>query len=561
MARNLSPSPADHPIRNSNSPVLLPPSKRDKRRAMLGEKLSDMVASFNANLRPHYEAQASAIQIDINLILRADPYQNKPLEDDAEEISRLIQSTAAGKVQIPAESAAEGDFLAGAGRLYTSFVHEVNDAMEERDCNLTLLHNKFQSNIREMEIRHAFNVRLADEEHKIMSNTIRERLMRTMNEKKNKLMKEKEQLDIGDSNAFLLHPNQFSITNPASPGGAHKRATRNTGRKPLDPDDPASASIQENKRKRKHLFQEVESQQSPASGAGRDNDTAGFASPYRDVRKAGHGQRQYDSAAFSIDNLFTEKELAMNMNTAAIAAANFLQQRQTNGQSNGSSTGHSNGFNGTHSTEEEGAQPGTATANDVDMDDDATPSAPGMERMTSHHATRGATKALTGLGAVATGDIPFAAMLPQYIPAQFGAKANSAPVAAQPLSQADIEQDLALMTRDTAGDDQINDTLLERALAPIPTSEYQYQAPSDMRELQNLGVNNSFLPPHMVHIGGVAMSAQSSLGGYSEIGGGGGGLAMSRNNSSRGVGMQRSASNQGVLGPGQDGRRVRGRLV
>jgi hypothetical protein len=404
--------------------------------------------------------------------------------------------------------------------------------------------NKFQSNSREMEIRHAFQVRLAHEEHKIMSNTIRERLMRTMNEKKNKLMKEKEQLDIGDSNAFLLHPNQFSIVNPASPGGAHKRATRNTGRKPLDPDDPAA--IQENKRKRKHLFQDMENQ-SPAPGPSRDND-AGFASPYRDIRKP--GQRQYESSAFSIDALFTEKELQMNMNTAAISASNFLQQRQSNGQSNG----NGNGLNG-NQAEEEGAQSGSGTINDMDVEDDATPSAPGMERMTSHHATRGATKALTGMAAVASGDIPFSTMLPQYIPAQFGAKANSAPVAASSLAQAEVEQDLALMSRDTEGDDQINNALLDRAIAPIFTSEYQYQAPSEIQENQDSGAA-SLLPPNIAHLGGVAMSAQSSQAGHSEIGG----LPMSRNNSSRGIGMQRSASNSGPFG-GQDGRRVRGRLV
>lgn len=107
---------------------------------MLGEKLTDMVASFHANFRPHYEAQANAIQVDINLILRADPYQNKPLEDDAEEVNNLIQSTVAGKLQFPADTAAEGDFVADAGKLYTAFVHEVNNAMEERDSNLTLLH-------------------------------------------------------------------------------------------------------------------------------------------------------------------------------------------------------------------------------------------------------------------------------------------------------------------------------------------------------------------------------------------------------------------------------------
>jgi hypothetical protein len=110
---------------------------------MLGDRLTEMVASFNTNLRPHYEAQANAIQVDIGLILRADPYKNKPLEDDPDEISNLIQNAVAGSAAaagkpIP-DPIAEGDFVSDAGKFYTEFVHEVNNAMEERDINLTLL--------------------------------------------------------------------------------------------------------------------------------------------------------------------------------------------------------------------------------------------------------------------------------------------------------------------------------------------------------------------------------------------------------------------------------------
>jgi hypothetical protein len=392
---------------------------------------------------------------------------------------------------------------------------------------------------------------MAHEEHKLLSATVRERLMRHITEKKNKLMKEKEQLDIGDSNAFLLHPNQFSITNPSSPGGAHKRATRGTGRKPLDPDDPASIA-QENKRKRKALFQEVENQ-SPAPMPSRDVDV-GIGSPYRDAKSRTNFYHQYEAPAYSIDRLFTEKELNMHMNTAAIAAQNFLQKQYSQGHSNGQPNG--NGTNGSH-IEEEGPPSGSATANDIDMDDDGIPSAPGMERMASHHATRGAMKALTGLASVASGEFPLGTIT--YIPAVMGAKANSAPVAATPLSQSEIDSDLAIMSRDTGGEDQINDTLLERAIAPMPPSEYTYQPPSVVPD-NNETNPASLIPPNMAHLGGVPMSAQSSQAGHSELGGG---IAMSRNNSSRGIGMQRTTSSTGsnLFGGPEASRRVRGRLV
>jgi hypothetical protein len=124
--------------RRSGSPAPIQQSKRDKKRQMLSDRLQDLVGSFNANLRPHYEAQANAIQVDINLIHRADPYANKPLEDSPDAINELIRTTCGER--IPAEEVAQADFLADAGKLYTEFVHEVNDAMEDRDSNLTLLH-------------------------------------------------------------------------------------------------------------------------------------------------------------------------------------------------------------------------------------------------------------------------------------------------------------------------------------------------------------------------------------------------------------------------------------
>jgi hypothetical protein len=135
MARPETGSPvAGDRLSGSPQPAL---SKRDKRRTMLTERLNDMVSSFSTNLRPHYEAQANAIQVDINLIMRADPYQNKPLDDDPEDISKLV-ATVIGNNK-PAESVAEDDFAVGAGKMYTEFVHKVNDAMEERDVNLTVV--------------------------------------------------------------------------------------------------------------------------------------------------------------------------------------------------------------------------------------------------------------------------------------------------------------------------------------------------------------------------------------------------------------------------------------
>lgn len=123
--------------RHSDSPPA-PQSKREKRRANVQEKLLEIVDSFNQNLRPHYEAQANAIQVDISLLLRSDPFQNKPLDDSPEDIEEQIRAVVGDK--IPADSIAHGDFRSQAGRLYSEYVRKVNNAMEERDINLNLLH-------------------------------------------------------------------------------------------------------------------------------------------------------------------------------------------------------------------------------------------------------------------------------------------------------------------------------------------------------------------------------------------------------------------------------------
>lgn len=112
-------------------------SKRDKRRNMLADKLSEMMATFSDNRDSHYRAQLAALQADINLILKADPYTNKPLEDAGDEASELITSIM-GNTSLMAPSAGT-DYVAQCGKYYGRFVDSVNDAIEDRDRDLTML--------------------------------------------------------------------------------------------------------------------------------------------------------------------------------------------------------------------------------------------------------------------------------------------------------------------------------------------------------------------------------------------------------------------------------------
>jgi hypothetical protein len=138
MARNRSLSPSDHfPLNHSATSPQPQVSKRDKRRNMLAEKLSEMMASFSDNRDSHYRAQLAALQADINLILKADPYAGHPLNDSGEEASELITQIMGSNV--PTAHSAGTDYIAQCGKHYARFVDAANDAMEERDYNLTML--------------------------------------------------------------------------------------------------------------------------------------------------------------------------------------------------------------------------------------------------------------------------------------------------------------------------------------------------------------------------------------------------------------------------------------
>jgi hypothetical protein len=347
-------------------------------------------------------------------------------------------------------------------------------------------------------------------------------------------MKEKEQLDIGDSNALLLHPNQFNFANPASPGGAHKRATRNTGRRGGDAEETSD------KRRRKALAEDNIDNQSPAPTTRVESTSNTF--PWRDTN-AKNIYHQYEAPLYSIDRLFTDKELQFAMNNAAISATNHLIREKFSGnnQINGESESHGalNGEEVVESREQK-------TIEETDGDSGAQD----MERTTSqaYHQTRGATKnALLDLAAAAARDLPIGSALPTYIPAIPGNKANGAPPTASHLQGQDVEADLMIFNSRNGSENSREALKGAFQIAPM---EYQYRAPHQPSE--GLEAFPSLLPT----LGGVPMSAQSSMAGHSE-----GGAAMSRQVSAMGgVGMKRTASGTAsLLGIPHNGRNVRAR--
>ncbi|EON67513.1 hypothetical protein W97_06881 [Coniosporium apollinis CBS 100218] len=530
MARTQSPSPGD--FASTGSPPPHPQTKRDKRRTMLSDRLNDMVASFAENREMHYRAQMQAVQVDMNLIMHADPYANNPLEDSPLEIAEMITAGTGGSMQFTTE--VHSDYLARVGRFYEKFVDDVNSEMEKRDYQLTMLWNKAQSSVHELNQTHAYRVRLAEEEHRQLANTLRDRLITSIGSRRAKLVRDKEQLDISDNNAQLLNPNQYTIA-PGSPGGPQNpRKTRHTRHRVGDPEDLVAAAA-EKQRKRKAALEENDN---GSPGLAQRNADLGFGSPFRDARTKKE-YTQFEAGAYTIDRLFTEKELAMTMNHASLAATSFFAKAASQTLVNGhAATALDSLPNGdvpqlldAPDNDMTNAPTATATATATDPDS-ASPSdasapalaAPEMERQPSH-ATRATTRtapppSLSAAVLRALPPHPGASAVPVILPANLASKPNAAAPPPAPLSAADIESDLAFLGRGVGAEDPWNERLLDAAVGGVWTRQVEVRAPGwvgggvpEVRALEE-GFGEGE--------GGVVMSSQASSNGGGGGGGGGG---------------------------------------
>lgn len=133
--------------RQSPSPPLHQPlSKRDKRRHNMEERLAQLTHDFAENRESYYRKQIQAFQSDIEYILHSNPYANKPLDDfplDVTEEATISAaasnhgSVRAGGLQMQTNGNLRLDASHKTGMYAAMYTKEMNDAMEERDANLT----------------------------------------------------------------------------------------------------------------------------------------------------------------------------------------------------------------------------------------------------------------------------------------------------------------------------------------------------------------------------------------------------------------------------------------
>lgn len=382
---------------------------------------------------------------------------------------------------------------------------------------------------------HAYRIEVAKREHKALSDTLRDRLINNIMSKKYRLTKEKEAIDISDGSALLLHPNQFSLTNPASPGGPHgKRNTR------LRREMEELPGFSDNKKRKRHAIDE-DGSPAPARRGDTSNATPFWQSERIRTLRRGSGP------VYSLDKLFTDKELSMTYNTAALAAHKHLLTRRDARGNVLPSPEESDASNGEPNEEEE--EPSAAT----------------MERQPSHttRSTRGGQQnfyddKILGLEGLANFELPgnlskVTAQEPKmppliqshYVKAYVKSESNT-PAS---LSAEDAMQDISVMTiwknfqsKNGKGSnielDKGGRRLLETMSIPQRRSKIvtyvQGPRPSTTALAEALGVSSSVrdeplgiqAPMNAAanSLAGAPMSRQSSLGG----------VAMSRAGSGRG---------------------------
>ncbi|MCJ1473715.1 hypothetical protein MMC13_002366 [Lambiella insularis] len=332
-----SPTPGPSQARRlSVTPPLL--SKRDKRRNAIEQRMKDLDFTFMSHREQQSRAQLNLLSRDIAFINRADLYDTKPLEDYADDMGAELILYGGDNGLIGLRGGTGGpsdtDGRPSLGKYAAKFVQDVNDSMEHRDTELTEVMNRFQQKAQTLMEECEFSIAVAKEEHKLLQESVRERKIASVQAKKKSLEKEKSLLDVADSSALLLHPTQFTITRPASPGGAQSnRKTRYT-RHRLEMENPeTNGEVPRRKRKAPADFDNG----SPGTISRIHVDNEGSSSWDRNYTSL--EQQQVTAPVQSINQLFNTKDLQLVTRAAIETVGQHWAKRAKPLPSSGKATG------------------------------------------------------------------------------------------------------------------------------------------------------------------------------------------------------------------------------
>lgn len=124
---------ADAPVHRADRRMAASPpptqSKRDKRRQLLTERIATLSEKQTKGQDQIYREKLQKIQIDTNLVMRVDPYVDRPLDDFEKDQERLRQ--------INGDTDTPRTLLEMAGPKFASWMERVQDLVEQRDFSLT----------------------------------------------------------------------------------------------------------------------------------------------------------------------------------------------------------------------------------------------------------------------------------------------------------------------------------------------------------------------------------------------------------------------------------------
>lgn len=154
---------------------------------------------------------------------------------------------------------------------------------------------------------------MVDREHQLLVQKLRARLIKKNLEKKSELQKDKERLDIADTNALLHHPKQFSMNSIASPGGPSSIRKTRYARQRLDAEELDNAlnnSTTNGKRKRRTVTDAENGSPGPSN---RDLEQS-VSTGAREIPST--AEIQVPQPAWTLDRLFDERDLLHNLKEA-----------------------------------------------------------------------------------------------------------------------------------------------------------------------------------------------------------------------------------------------------
>lgn len=125
-------APAHRPDRRANGSPPPTQSKRDKRRQMLVDRLATLSEKLNKDRDQAFREQLHKIQIDTALVMRVDPYVDRPLDGFDQDHQRLQQLNGDSDSHSGSQT-----LFDRAGPRFSKWMEKVQDLIEQRDYMLT----------------------------------------------------------------------------------------------------------------------------------------------------------------------------------------------------------------------------------------------------------------------------------------------------------------------------------------------------------------------------------------------------------------------------------------